>query len=644
MRLDLFPPEILGCILGFSSTSYLVIRLWKCGDHVLNKKLAMGVTTTTLRQHPQVATQWPALLSQLDNLRRLSVSSDTDLVLDPNGWLPTLKALPKTLEALEINSPDEPLALNGHGDDEELARTAQEKGTTLLLNIGTIFPCLRELFVSNVDHYSLFPVLPPTLTTLGSTSTIKCGSSPLISLLPRSLERLEAYVLVHFGITEEETLFADWSLAPPNLQHIDILRWVECPSSAKWIPRSLTSGRIGFSGRQSSPLCARELSSLPPLLTEASFELCTSARCKESHHRPGDTWSSQLPKSLKALRAMPSAVLSPHSIQSLPSSLTKLDITEISGAAWNQLITHDSIINWPPCLEVLSLSIDNLNAGTLAILPRNIKELELKVRTSGLPKALFADALPSTLQALSVRFATRGSGEVPIIGNLPTSLTDITLHHDGYECFALTGLSLPDSLTSLIYTSSVVLKQLTEPWALPRGLTVLELAHWRFDWFGAIPPSVTHLNITHLCSDPLSPPSSEIDLFSDLTPSVVVLKIENNYPIPDRVLELSSTAFSTLVNLEVIFAPTALLLPSKAIRTLPRTLRELDIPVKRLEAEDITFIPPDLTICFTETGIDWQIPNLAEHWPVRALNSVRWDDDNSAFCDRLMERQSEICH
>lgn len=635
------PLQILGLILEYPSSSYLIIRLWKCGDHVLNLKLAMSISTVILRHHPNLPSLWPAMLSQLPNLRHLSITSNSDLMNDSSDWIPALQALPKTLEVLEIDSTDSSIAFNNYGDSEEPIITENAIGSTPFVDIGALFPYLRELSIVGADHFDLLPVLPPNLTRYCTSSVIKCGSRSVMSTLPRTLERLEATVIVHFGLAEEDILFEDWSRAPPNLVHIDKLRWLECPSSAKWIPKSLTSGRIGFSlaNDQASPLCAKELASLPPLASQLGLELCPPP-CPESTHTDA-TWFSQLPKGLKVFRMIPSDYITPDIIQSLPSSLTKLVLSEISQDAWNRF----SPLNWPAGLEELSIT-DNIGIGTLSILPRHLKSLDVNLRLIGPLEHLSVSELPPKLQSLRLSANLPATLERPIIGELPSSLTLMDLFHIGDGRLVLNQLRFPDSLISLSYTSlepSCVFEQL-QLWELPSSLTKLEIECFRIDWFHAVPPSVTHLSISSLCSDPELIPSTGIDLFADLTTSVLVLEIDHNSPHPDRLLELSNNAFSRHINLEIVHAAQALLMPSRAIRSLPKKLKELDVPVKCLEVDDLPFIPMNLSVCFTGTGIDWELPDLAEYWPVKAMQSLPESDLDSAFYDRIFERQSEYCH
>lgn len=101
-----FPSEILGLILNGSQFSYLILRLWKTGNRLLQEKLASGVTDVCLRTVSALPSKYPLMLSKLRFLRHLSLASHSYIFEDPRQWQVELKKLPQTLETLKISSED----------------------------------------------------------------------------------------------------------------------------------------------------------------------------------------------------------------------------------------------------------------------------------------------------------------------------------------------------------------------------------------------------------------------------------------------------------------------------------------------------------------------------------------------------------
>lgn len=104
-ELAALPSELLDCILGNERSSFLILRLWKCGNKIMNAKLSESITYVSL-SHADVSTsRYPRFLPQLRKLRHLALSSNVSLMLDcPQEWNLELAKLPASLEHLELTS------------------------------------------------------------------------------------------------------------------------------------------------------------------------------------------------------------------------------------------------------------------------------------------------------------------------------------------------------------------------------------------------------------------------------------------------------------------------------------------------------------------------------------------------------------
>lgn len=102
MHLNLFPSEILGLILGNACSSYHIVRLWKCGNRLLNSKLVNGITFLDLESDSTLTRRMPRLVLELRHLQHLSLSSLGTLIGDADVWCETIEKLPSCLKSLQL--------------------------------------------------------------------------------------------------------------------------------------------------------------------------------------------------------------------------------------------------------------------------------------------------------------------------------------------------------------------------------------------------------------------------------------------------------------------------------------------------------------------------------------------------------------
>lgn len=104
-RLSSLPGDLLGHLLRPAAVSYLLIKLWRCGDAAFNRKLAQSVSSIKLRASVVCDAKLPLLLSDLRALRSLSIIWPEEHIfkqLPPPNVLPSL---PSSLTSLELAAP-----------------------------------------------------------------------------------------------------------------------------------------------------------------------------------------------------------------------------------------------------------------------------------------------------------------------------------------------------------------------------------------------------------------------------------------------------------------------------------------------------------------------------------------------------------
>ena len=218
------PSEVLAFVVSGDNPSYLLLLLWKCGNGLLNRKLAAGVERVQLKDRRLASkSRYPKMLSSLLNLRYLSLdrglwsltSSEDDLRRE----LRKLHA--SKLEKLKLSSAEAPglfLQLEGTGASSTYVTTIYNRGESRLLDLSSWFPRLSSLKLTNYKKvgfrvaepstasYQAFhahkvhrilisdlPGLPDTLTslTIPELMDLSNASLPFMSLLPRHLKKLK---------------------------------------------------------------------------------------------------------------------------------------------------------------------------------------------------------------------------------------------------------------------------------------------------------------------------------------------------------------------------------------------------------------------------------------------------------------------
>lgn len=563
-RLGNIPSEILAHILCRHAASYLVVRLWKCGNRELNSRLAQGITWLDLRgffRNEDLHRPLPSMVLELRNLRHLGVYTYGRLVAQITDLSPTLEMLPESLESLELGSSD---LLPW------LASMSLKPSHIPPINLAKCFPRLTHLALTPYENgvarlidVNLLPVLPPTLTSLRHSVKWKGNDLDFIRILPPSLLVMDCIVDSSESLDERA---AAWAHAPKNLHTLGILAGEY--TSLAWLPRTIVSAAI-----LTVSLVPEILPTFPPALSTIIINQVDLASL-------GNTWTSVLPKSLTKLilTDSKSSHLLGANIATLPASLAEFCVrrrnnqnlanwVEVEDAIKAGESSDPNFSFWPPSLTVLEFSGKLQSFESVHLLPSTLRSLTLPLR----PHQLVSSNGPELAQIF------------PHITHLD--------------------LSDPDSY------------QVATRFALPPGITSLKLQKWRIDWFEDIPRSVIDLQIMDCEADWKE--SETKDLFAELPAGLRSLVIyfsecfDSEYPV------LPASSFSTLRELRKLLVKEAEL-PIAVLGNLTPTLKSLSYVDKlgeEITPSDLAHMPPNLE--YFQTAATLFNEESAQYWPVR---------------------------
>lgn len=622
------PRELLAQVLGYDGISFLVVRLWKTGDKILQSKLALSVTHVRLAADPESTHPYPTVLSKLNNLRSLFVRCAEWPISREVRMSTEISKLSSTLEELRIVMPDVPNAVLNFAPDwtssiPKYITKEYRLGQSRWIDLGQHFPRLHTLELNNnsllrassmfdAKQVLDFAALPPTLTCL-RTSQIELDrrQSRLFSLLPRGLLRLESRL-------SAATAPSDCAAVPPNLNFIEdyIPPWGE---GFAWMPTTLTGnfGRLSWSLK-----LAR---TLPPSLSSLKIDWIEHDTFVEADSH----WTAYWPPKLESLTLQ---LLSENDatndlaaqLVSFPQSLTRLSWGPSPGSWASFVETASDQLSWPPLLHTLWIKDCIIQPEDIHLLPKTLKSLSFALQTGMVSEPITLDAslLPPALTYLTVDCMVARANLI-IKDYLPSTLTQLsidfgTLGSHGLVESSLQGLHRLDSLTDL-KVSSADYSQDFMP-TLPAKLTSLWISTWKSSWLQVLPRSLYILEIPCLLCDDLDV-HHELDFFHGLSPrltSLVIHKVEN--PVSTVYIKpLLIKDFPTLPNLTTLKIPgERFTFTSSVIRTLPKGLRIMTFPFERIDEEDAPFIPTGLRYIHLGTVIS-QTPlplYLADHWPL----------------------------
>lgn len=612
------PGDVLDHLLGNERSSYAILRLWKCGDSILNSKLRQSITYVKLSHDDRWPGKYPRLLSQFRKLRYLSISADSPLMKGcAHLWKEELAKLSTSLEHLEIGSYDSGLAIMNCAYHASLDGTQTLSytlidyplGPSRLIDLGKLFPRLQTLILgmrhSSTESPGISDLagLPSTLTHLRwppLRASFQTGS--ILALLPRSLVRLEP--LLEFLPHAQPNKHCH--SPPPMLESINRVVW-SCNETLEALPRSLKRCNVEIAGTQ-----RKLLESLPPHIDELTIRQFPGPPSLDAEH-----WCAYLPQSLTKLIINTSSLY--PELELLPRTLTQLSChfspTWFLGAVAHLerqkgVEVRELGAFWPLNLHTLNCYLTAVEIGHLALLPRTLTDLQIEMEIHSVDATFSASELPTSLTLLSVAY--QGTQPLNQVGRFPHNLKALSsrsvtpsvgVHHDLLEM-------LPSSLTDLLVTFQSPDPTIDSPnfsWNFPSRLTSLAIYECPATVFSQLPPLLTLLNIHILHND-----ARDLNIFTALPSTLESIDIAEIQP---ESLVYADNSFANLPHLTSLDIRGVKAFRSKILRGISRRLTSLSVEDPEFTVDDAPFIPPLLR--YFALPADYVLhPDLEAYWPI----------------------------
>lgn len=601
-----FPSELLSLILSFSSSSVLLVSLWKCGDVVLNKKLVNGVEHVDLKDPSLVSTsRFPKLILALKNLRSLCLCRyKFPLSSSAKQLWSDIQAMSRNkLEKLDLESYEIPQLLMLQSS--LLRSSSASNSDAAKLHTFQIFSNLTTLVLSGSPSDSIIAecqlhLLPPSLTYLQMRSfMLNIRSGPVFSKLPRSLliwatslEFIDSEEPQHpedalsseqqafyahnkqiFDSTASiKPIFANiWSNAPPLL-HTVTEWWITCDlsiDSFDFLPRTLVECDIIFQDQVWTPSLFR---SLPPLLNHFTI----SNMDFNSFSGIAETWTSLLPRYMTSwdfALAETTLPLSTAALALAPPTLTRLNLSQ----------DDQYHLDW----KGLSTAIEKASASSSEFWPPSLVYWEFTKHTF---LEAYTHILPKTLTTLSIHW--NGSHFDALSSHLP-NLTSLGASFS-LSITTFYAYKLPPKLSYLSMRSShSSAKIVFEPPPTEIAASSPTAASTSMD-----PPTTTESSSRIISHSSVF--SASLDHLEIISARSTAMPISQHTPIilPSnglRVLRVDGWdarwlphAPSTLQHFRVTLFSSCLLIPAQELFTLltalPRGLKTLNLFVASIEA------------------------------------------------------------
>lgn len=537
-KLQLLSIEILDFILRYEGTSQGVINLWLCGSTELSSKLANGGSTRLILTDRRIrsTSRWPLLLSQLSQLRHLSITHRNCLGSDE--YLRRCFMALTNLESLELNSPSLGRALCTLPSKTE---PSNFRGMTL--DISPYFPHLRKLVLTGPGFEIDLHRLPEYLEWLELDDTGHFSEEDLrlvVKLLPRSLTCLKLRMSL-----DEEDFTSQLADLPPALTSLSVHPW-----------------RLHAN---SMPNPSQVMSVLPDTLTDMPariqmdenwrFPASLTALSLDGFPSDPAVWNKVHLPLLKHLNVITTAKnllkpLTQHDILWLPRSITHLQFRHIYGPRLD--LSAISPSDFPPKLRLLHIHAVKFDLKDSHNLPSTLEDLFFAWFESN--QSIEQLAIPPRLTVLNINWAatTPHFDTAERLSMLPATLTDLSKVDLGsYHLFGL----------------------------LPRRLTRLGVNLFHYPFFDAastsedlvneLPHTLQELEITIRISE-----AAEV-----INQHELLLEIIKTLPAPLKSLRLASLSSEWALD-------------SELARALPRAMTFL---MSRLKVDALAELPPALT-------------------------------------------------
>lgn len=552
-----FPIELLTLIFNRPASSQHVITLWKCGSHELNRRLVKCITNITLVDtRVTSSSRYPKLISSFPSLRTLDVDRGRGyLTGSPHHIFNELLKLPHEMTSISILAEDAVGCLDD-ADGEPF-------------DWSTVFP---ELLTLRIEFYTTkqtrsLPILPPKLETFAYSRTWSYFNEEQCAELPKSLTAFDSFPLV-----------SELPLHHPRRPH------------GMTLPFAIVYLTSDYEGCLPTHLKSMSVSAVQPDFGPPVYEA---------------DWIAFLPPTLESLYLYNVGYFTANAISRLPKSFKSLTgEVAVDWPSFAELERAQGLKQvlqvWPPNLTTLGTFRTFCTNDDLRYIPATLTSLCLNT-----DRGLDLQGL-NTPSLRSLKLILPDSTEEDIRFHYwPPTLE--TLHFTGYlkrEDSIYLRTHLPESLRTLIFhcdyydyddeeEGAVVNAPLPAP-ILPIGLTALEVKYLDEAWLLDLPDTLTSLAIT--ASMILS---NSTDLWLKLPFSLQLLLVE--YHFHSDLPLISSHSFAHLTHLHTLVMPSVYRFPRDVLEHLPSTLKRLTLTLA--EGAAVVANPPTGFEFFQLTGL-----------------------------------------
>ena len=645
------PPFVIDQVIGTRDTSYVVIKLWLCGNRQLHSKLSTGLTFLELQGHPLGTFCFPKLIKHLQSLRMFSIFCSGPLIRTGESPTSLIESLPPTLERLELFDDDAPKLIWNHG-----IVTQYPRGPSESIDLETLFPRLRTLILCSEIQFitsDVFPALPSSLVDLYMRVRLSSSDTVLMSALPPNLQKMPMRITWVFDGADENASFEairhNFSSAPPSLQTMKLapygLPWgtqkhIETCSYEFMLPKSLLE--VDYGTDSDGPFwCPSLARSMPSMLQSLSLCNINASSFRDTN------WIAELPLSLTNLairRTRPDLrtqlPFTPY-VRFLPPGLIELSLhsynhQEDEFGDWSTISKTD----WPSTLQLLLVSGIMLKPHELSAIPTTLQTLVIEIDTMSVSNDDLKVELPSGLTDLSLIWNTPNIDFAASLAQLPLKKCTLTYGSSSLARIFDWHKIFPSTLESLTLDSVALV-------TLPNNDTIVNLPRLasfsvyslNYRWFKFLPRSLRSLKVelleTH-DSDEYELDESENEslgqleeqLFTHLPPSLTELAVED---VPFYESDLQPQDLEHLQSLTSLQVDT--FVSSKQLRKLPRSLKHLKLSFEHLDLDDLQYLPDRL-----ESFMDTDSTDMIDRLPLACLAQMEFESEESEefACNRVL--------
>ena len=626
-------------IVGTTDTSFVVIKLWLCGNKRFNDKLSKGITLLDLKSHLYFGGRFPQIISQLHSLCHLSLHTTDDVYKLHGNWPDFVRSFPNTLETLSIWCDEKAVYWNVNGQGHRI-KTAFTRGESHAIEFETLFPRLHTLTLGGISPTrrayaaELFPALPASLTCLNGAVELvyQCLNSSVLSLLPPGIVHLTGPINWDLGASHDsevtradflDAIHRDIANAPKSLRTFALKHAggllpndsSNPPIAECFLPKSILE--IDLNSVNDPRWNPSIVHLMPPNLRALALGEVDSDSFALTH----TNWVAELPRTLTKLKVGVRRSLDdfPSLYHHLPPNLTDLTLpcfSEYEHLPFGNWHAIADVERWPSNLTKLTLGW--ILPRFIANLPPALKELHLKLAWSdgGSSKLKFGPNLfPPNLTFLELEWIDESVefllSELPletcILRYHPKNILNATIPTSNDMVFPTSLTKLDLDLISVRMSGLLRRSNLTEE-LLP-NLKSLKAFAIEQACLMSLPRQLQHLDVRSIESDDGQP-------FKHLPPTLQTFDLHQLTPNVN-ILEQDFGTLSSLTALKLALNTT-----SEILRLLPPHLTSLELSGSISEwkkPSDLAFFPPRLKKFDTN---NWS-PELAKCVPLRILSSSK---------------------